>query len=170
MEQRPASTVCGVLPARDDASYMRRALDLARSAELAGEVPVGAVLVLEGVVIGEGWNRPISSCDPSSHAEIAALRAGARQTGNYRLAGSTLYVTMEPCPMCAGAMIHARVARVVYGTPDLRAGATGTVIDVLGSAAANHRVSVTGDVLADECRELLQAFFRARRGSGAAAV
>lgn len=170
MKQEGASAVCGVTPARDDASYMRRALELARSAELAGEVPVGAVLVLEGVVIGEGWNRPISSCDPSSHAEIEALRAGARQTGNYRLAGSTLYVTMEPCPMCAGAMIHARVARVVYGTPDLRAGATGTVIDVLGGAAANHRVSVTGGVLADECRELLQAFFRSRRGGGAAAV
>jgi tRNA(adenine34) deaminase len=144
---------------------MRRALELARSAELAGEVPVGAVLVLDGAVVGEGWNRPIGSCDPSSHAEIEALRAGARQVGNYRLAGSTLYVTMEPCPMCAGAMIHARVARVVYGTPDLRAGAAGTVIDVLGSAAANHRVSVTGGVLADECRALLQAFFRARRGS-----
>lgn len=147
---------------------MRRALELARSAELAGEVPVGAVLVLEGAVIGEGWNRPISSCDPSSHAEIEALRAGARQLGNYRLAGSTLYVTMEPCPMCAGAMIHARVARVVYGTPDLRAGAAGTVIDVLGSAAANHRVNVTGGVLADECRELLQAFFRTRRGGRSA--
>lgn len=147
---------------------MRRALELARSAEQAGEVPVGAVLVLEGAVIGEGWNRPISSCDPSSHAEIEALRAGARQLGNYRLAGSTLYVTMEPCPMCAGAMIHARVARVVYGTPDLRAGAAGTVIDVLGSAAANHRVNVTGGVLADECRELLQAFFRTRRGGRSA--
>ena len=155
---------CGVSGVVDDAVFMRRALELARSAELAGEVPVGAVLVLEGAVIGEGWNRPISSCDPSSHAEIEALRAGARQLGNYRLAGSTLYVTMEPCPMCAGAMIHARVARVVYGTPDLRAGAAGTVIDVLGSAAANHRVNVTGGVLADECRELLQAFFRTRRG------
>ena len=159
---------CGVSGVVDDAVYMRRALELARSAELAGEVPVGAVLVLEGAVVGEGWNRPISSCDPTSHAEIEALRAGARQLGNYRLAGSTLYVTMEPCPMCAGAMIHARVARVVYGTPDLRAGAAGTVIDVLGSAAANHRVAVTGGVLADECRELLQAFFRARRGGSPA--
>ncbi|MBL8201754.1 MAG: tRNA adenosine(34) deaminase TadA [Chromatiales bacterium] len=155
---------CGVPAARDDAAYMRRAIELARNAEAAGEVPVGAVLVLEGVVIGEGWNRPIGSTDPTSHAEIEALRAGARQLGNYRLTGSTLYVTMEPCPMCAGAMIHARVARVVYGCEDLRAGATGTVIDVLGSAAANHRVAVTGGVLADECRALLQAFFRARRG------
>ena len=142
---------------------MRRALDLARNAEAAGEVPVGAVLILDGVVIGEGWNRPIGSSDPTSHAEIEALRAGARQLGNYRLGGSTLYVTMEPCPMCAGAMIHARVGRLVYGTPDLRAGAAGTVIDVLGGPAANHRVDVTGGVLADECRDLLQNFFRARR-------
>ncbi len=154
---------CGVPGARDDATYLRRALELARSAEAAGEVPVGAVLVQEGIVIGEGWNRPIGSCDPTAHAEIEALRAGARRLGNYRLTGSTLYVTMEPCPMCAGAMVHARVARVVYGCEDLRAGATGTVIDVLGSLAVNHRVAVTGGVLADECRALLQQFFRARR-------
>jgi len=155
---------CGVPATREDTAYMRRALELARNAEAAGEVPVGAVLVLDGVAIGEGWNRPIGSSDPTSHAEIEALRAGARQLGNYRLGGSTLYVTMEPCPMCAGAMIHARVGRLVYGTPDLRAGAAGTVIDVLGGPAANHRVLVTAGVLADECRELLQAFFRARRG------
>jgi tRNA(adenine34) deaminase len=154
---------CGIPATREDDVYMRRALELARNAEAAGEVPVGAVLVLEGVVIGEGWNRPIGSTDPTSHAEIEALRAGARQMRNYRITGSTLYVTMEPCPMCAGAMIHARVARVVYGCEDLRAGATGTVIDVLGSAAANHRVAVTGGVLADDCRALLQSFFRARR-------
>lgn len=154
---------CGVPATREDAAYMRRALELARNAEAAGEVPVGAVLVLDGVAIGEGWNRPIGSSDPTSHAEIEALRAGARQLGNYRLGGSTLYVTMEPCPMCAGAMIHARVGRLVYGAPDLRAGAAGTVIDVLAGPAANHRVAVTGGVLADECRELLQAFFRARR-------
>lgn len=155
---------CGVAPTRDDADYMRRALELAHNAEAAGEVPVGAVLVVDGVVIGEGWNRPIGSSDPTSHAEIEALRAGARQLGNYRLGGSTLYVTMEPCPMCAGAMIHARVGRLVYGAPDLRAGAAGTVIDVLGGPAANHRVEVIGGVLADECRQVLQDFFRARRG------
>jgi tRNA(adenine34) deaminase len=155
---------CGVPATREDAAWMRRAIELARSAEAAGEVPVGAVLVLDGVVIGEGWNRPIGSADPTSHAEIEALRAGARQLGNYRLSRSTLYATMEPCPMCAGAMIHARVGRLVYGTPDLRAGAAGTVIDVLAGPAANHRVAVTGGVLADECRELLRAFFRARRG------
>lgn len=156
--------VCGVPPAHSDEDCMRRALELARQAEAAGEVPVGALLVLEDVIIGEGWNRPIASCDPTSHAEIEALRAGARRLGNYRLTGSTLYVTMEPCPMCAGAMIHARVGRLVYGTTDLRAGAAGTVIDVLGGPAANHRVQVTGGVLASECRELLQQFFRARRG------
>ena len=154
---------CGVPPRREDADYMRRALELAHNAEAAGEVPVGAVLVVGGVVIGEGWNRPIGSSDPTSHAEIEALRAGARQRGNYRLGGATLYVTMEPCPMCAGAMIHARVGRLVYGTPDLRAGAAGTVIDVLGGPAANHRVEITGGVLADECRALLQTFFRAKR-------
>lgn len=156
-------TDCAVAGPRDDVAYMQRALDLARNAELAGEVPVGAVLVLEGAVIGEGWNRPIGACDPTAHAEIEALRAGARAVGNYRLGGSILYVTMEPCPMCAGAMMHARVARLVYGTPDLRAGAAGTVIDVLGSTATNHRVAVTRDVLAEPCREMLQAFFRARR-------
>ena len=160
---QPAGESSGYGVAGEDSTFMRRALDLARQAEAAGEVPVGAVLVLGGAVIGEGWNRPIGSSDPTSHAEIEALRAGARHLGNYRLGGSTLYVTMEPCPMCAGAMIHARVGRVVYGTKDLRAGAAGTVIDVLGGPAANHRVEVTGGVLTDECRDLLQSFFRARR-------
>lgn len=150
-------------PARDDADFMRRALELARAAEAAGEVPVGAVLVHEGAVIGEGFNRPIAAHDPTAHAEIEALRAGARVLGNYRLTGSTLYVTMEPCPMCAGAIVHARVGRVVYGAADLRGGAAGTVIDVFGGPAVNHRVSVTGGVLDAECRELLQAFFRQRR-------
>jgi tRNA(adenine34) deaminase len=143
---------------------MTRALELARSAAAASEVPVGALLVLDGAIIGEGWNRPIGACDPTAHAEIEALRDAARRTGNYRLTGSTLYVTMEPCPMCAGAIVHARVARVVYGAADLRAGAAGTVIDVFGSAAVNHRVAVTGGVLAEECRDILQAFFQARRG------
>lgn len=150
--------------AGDDESHMTRALELARSAAAASEVPVGALLVLDGAIIGEGWNRPIGACDPTAHAEIEALRDAARRTGNYRLTGSTLYVTMEPCPMCAGAIVHARVARVVYGAADLRAGAAGTVIDVFGSAAVNHRVAVTGGVLAEECRDILQAFFQARRG------
>ncbi len=160
---KPAGESSAQVVALEDIAYMRRALDLARNAAAAGEVPVGAVLVMDGNLIGEGWNRPIGSSDPTSHAEIEALRAGARHLANYRLGGSTLYVTMEPCPMCAGAMIHGRVARLVYGTPDLRAGAAGTVIDVLGGPAANHRVEVTGGVLADECRDLLQSFFRARR-------
>jgi tRNA(adenine34) deaminase len=142
---------------------MARALEIAREAGDRGEVPVGAVLVKEGAVVAEGANRPIAGCDPTAHAEIEALRAGARVLGNYRLTGTTLYVTMEPCPMCAGALVHARVERLVYGAPDLRAGAAGTVIDVLASPAVNHRVSVTGGVREDECRALLQEFFRARR-------
>ena len=158
-----ASMACGVQAARDDAACMRRALELARNAEAAGEVPVGALLVQEGAIIAEGWNRPIAASDPTAHAEIEVLRQAGRVLGNYRLAGTTLYVTMEPCPMCAGAMVHARVGRVVYGAPDPRAGAAGTVIDILGGPAANHRVAVTGGVLEAECREVLQAFFRKRR-------
>jgi tRNA(adenine34) deaminase len=147
----------------DDDTCMARALELARQAAAAGEVPVGAVLVHEGAVIAEAANRNIAAGDPTAHAEIEVLRQGARVLGNRRLGGTTLYVTMEPCPMCAGALVHARVERLVYGTPDFRAGATGTVIDVLGSAAVNHRVRVTGGVREDECRALLQQFFRERR-------
>lgn len=142
---------------------MARALELARAAAAAGEVPVGAVLVHEGAVIAEAANRNIAAFDPTAHAEIEVLRQAAKVLGNRRLGGTTLYVTMEPCPMCAGALVHARVERLVYGTPDFRAGATGTVIDVLGSAAVNHRVQVTGGVRGDECRALLQQFFRERR-------
>lgn len=156
---------CGVPPNQDDERFMGRALELAGKAELAGEVPVGAVLVRDGALVAEGWNRPIAACDPTAHAEIEALRQGARVLGNYRLGGTTLYVTMEPCPMCAGALVHARVARVVYGAPDLRAGALGTVIDIPASAAVNHRPAVTGGVREAECRALLQAFFQARRGA-----
>ena len=111
-----------------DERFMRRALELAARAEADGEVPVGALVVLGGEVIGEGWNRPVTTCDPSAHAEIVALRAAAARLGNYRLTGATLYVTLEPCPMCAGAMVHARIARVVYGAPDPIAGAGGTVL------------------------------------------
>jgi tRNA(adenine34) deaminase len=142
---------------------MRRALALAARAEAEGEVPVGALLVLGDQVIAEGWNRPIASNDPTAHAEIVAMRAAGQALGNYRLLDTTLYVTMEPCPMCAGALMHARVKRLVYGAPDLRAGAVGTVIDVPGSAAVNHALEVTSGVLEDECRAVLQAFFRARR-------
>lgn len=152
-----------------DRRWMRRALDLARRAADAGEVPVGAVLVRGDEPIGEGWNRPIGACDPTAHAEVLALRAAAAMAGNYRLVDSTLYVTLEPCPMCAGALVHARVARVVFGAVDPRAGAAGTVFDLLRSAALNHRAEVTGGVLAEECGALLREFFRARRARPTAA-
>jgi tRNA(adenine34) deaminase len=142
---------------------MREALELARFAAAEGEVPVGCVLVQEGRVIARGFNQPIGRSDPTAHAEIEALRAAARVLGNYRLPDCTLYVTLEPCVMCAGAMVHARIARLVYGTPDLRAGAAGTVFDLVRSSALNHRLEVTAGVLSDECREVLQGFFRERR-------
>ncbi len=149
----------------EDCYWMERALVLAQQAAEAGEVPVGAVLVRDGECIGEGWNRPIGTCDPSAHAEMVALRAAAARLGNYRLLGTTLYVTLEPCPMCAGAMVHARIARVVYGAPDPRAGAAGTVFELLRSTALNHRADVTGGIRAGECGKLLRDFFRARRSS-----
>lgn len=142
---------------------MGQALQLARQAEEAGEVPVGAVVVHDGQVIGRGSNAPISETDPTAHAEIEALREAARIVGNYRLPQTTLYVTLEPCPMCAGAMVHARVDRLVYGCADPRSGAAGSVFDITGSDHLNHRVEVTGGVREEECRGLLQAFFRARR-------
>ena len=144
---------------------MRRALELAARAEAEGEVPVGAVLVgADDEVLAEAWNRPISSHDPAAHAEILALRSGGAAAGNYRLPGSTLYVTLEPCAMCAGAMVHARVARLVYGAADPKTGAAGSVFDIVRAEALNHQVEVTGGVLAAECGAVLQAFFRARRG------
>ncbi|BAN69294.1 tRNA adenosine(34) deaminase TadA [endosymbiont of unidentified scaly snail isolate Monju] len=148
----------------EDEHWMRHALALARRAEAEGEVPVGAVLVRDGEPIGEGWNRPIGEHDPSAHAEIMALRAAGKAVGNYRLPDSTLYVTLEPCPMCAGAIVHARVARVVFGASDPRTGAAGSVFDMLPSDARfNHRTACDGGLLADEAGELLRAFFRARR-------
>jgi len=143
---------------------MRRALALAERASAEGEVPVGAVLVRDDEVLGEGWNRPIGEHDPSAHAEIMALRQAGRRVRNYRLPGSTLYVTLEPCPMCAGALVHARVERVVYGAPDPKGGACGSVFDLLPSDARfNHRVECAGGVLAEECSSLLRDFFRQRR-------
>ena len=144
---------------------MRRALELARSAEIAGEVPVGAVLVAsDGQIIGEGWNRPIGAHDPTAHAEIVALRAAANAEGNYRLPGTTLYVTLEPCPMCAGAIVHARVERVVFGAVDPRSGAAGSVFDLLPSDERfNHYTRCEGGVLAQESTDMLRRFFRARR-------
>ncbi len=155
----PSAGECSVL----DERWMVEALALARQAAAAGEVPVGAVLVRAGEVLGSGWNRPIASSDPSAHAEILALRGAARRAGNYRLPGTTLYTTLEPCAMCAGALVHARVQRLVYAAADPRAGAAGSVLDVLGSAALNHRVQVSGGILAERSRELLQGFFRERR-------
>jgi tRNA(adenine34) deaminase len=143
--------------------WMRRALSLAETAAAAGEVPVGAVLVRDGEVIGEGNNRPIAAGDPTAHAEIVALRAAAVGAGNYRLPGSILYVTLEPCVMCAGAILQARIERVVFGAADPRAGAAGSVFDVLGTTKLNHRVEVAGGVLAQECGGILQEFFRERR-------
>jgi tRNA(adenine34) deaminase len=157
-------------PEAVDVRFMREALALAAHAAAEGEVPVGAVLVRDGMVIGRGWNRPISSHDPTAHAEITALRDAARRVGNYRLPGSTLYVTLEPCPMCAGAIVHARVARVVYGARDPRTGAAGSVFDLLPSDGRfNHRTACEGGVLEAVCGERLRAFFRARRGAAAAA-
>lgn len=147
-----------------DARWMTQALILAERAAAAGEVPVGAVLVLNGELIGEGWNHPIGACDPSAHAEIGALRAAGQRLGNYRLPGSTLYVTLEPCVMCAGAIIHARVGQVIFGAPDPKAGACGSIFDLLPSDGRfNHRTACRGGVLADTCAETLRSFFRARR-------
>ncbi len=147
----------------DDLRFMRRALELAEEAERQGEVPVGAVVVHEGEIVGEGFNVPIGEHDPTAHAEIRALRAAARRLGNYRLPGTTLYVTLEPCVMCAGAMIHARIQRLVYGAPDPRTGAAGSVFHIADSEQHNHRLAITGGVLAEESAERLQSFFRARR-------
>jgi tRNA(adenine34) deaminase len=146
-----------------DEKFMREALELARWAESEGEVPVGAVLVKDGRVIGRGHNHPISAKDPSAHAEIVALREAAQVCGNYRLTGTTLYVTLEPCAMCAGALVHARVQRLVYGASDPKAGAAGSVFNLVQADALNHRLDVTGGVLADECAVLLKGFFSRRR-------
>ena len=149
--------------------WMRLALDQAVKAMVLGEVPVGAVAVLEGRVVGSGFNRKESDQDPTAHAEMIALREAAARLDNWRLVGVTLYCTLEPCPMCAGAMIQGRLSRLVYGAKDTRFGADGTIIDVLGQPAFNHRVEVTAGVLADEAGELLQQFFRELRGKNAEA-
>ncbi len=147
-----------------DHHWMQHALELARQAETEDEVPVGAVLIeSNGELLAEGWNGPIGASDPTAHAEIRTLRAAAEKVGNYRLPGTTLYVTLEPCPMCAGAIVHARVARVVFGAPDPRTGAAGSVFNLLQSDALNHRAEVTGGVLAEESAQLLREFFRNRR-------
>ena len=147
----------------EDERWMRHALKLARRARELGEVPVGSVMVQGDEVVAEGWNQPIASHDPSAHAEMVAMREAARARRNYRLTGLTLYVTLEPCIMCAGAIIHARIARLVFGAPDPRAGAVHSLYDVIAQPRLNHRPDWTGGVLADECGAILQEFFRARR-------
>ncbi len=142
---------------------MRLAIEAAGRAQALGEVPVGAVLVKEGEVIATGFNQPIGRHDPTHHAEIAALRAGAEALGNYRLPGCTLYVTLEPCVMCAGAMMHARLARVVFGASDPKTGACGSVINLFAEDRLNHHAEITGGVLADECGTMLSNFFAERR-------
>jgi tRNA(adenine34) deaminase len=146
-----------------DLFWMQRALELAHQAEAEGEVPVGAILVKEDQVVGEGWNAPIGEHDPTAHAEIRALRNAATRLGNYRLLDTTLYVTLEPCVMCAGAIIHARVRRVVFGAADPKTGAAGSVFDILNSELHNHRVEITSGVLEPECSTMLKEFFQARR-------
>ena len=153
---------------RDQPPFDRVAMDgiaLASRAEAAGEVPVGAVVVLEGRIVGEGWNQPVGSHDPTAHAEILALRAAGAAQGTYRLSGATLYVTLEPCPMCATAMVHARVARLVFGAWDPRQGAAGSAFDLTHARALNHSIDGFGGVLVDECSAQLKAFFARRRGA-----
>jgi len=162
----PAMSPAGADPtAADHEVWMRRALALARAAAAAGEVPVGALLVRDGKVIGEGSNRPIGATDPTAHAEILAIRDAARRAGNYRLPGTTLYVTVEPCTMCTGALLHARVDTLVYGAAEPKAGAIISTATVLDNRRLNHRVAVVGGVLAEDCAGLLQAFFASRRSA-----
>jgi tRNA(adenine34) deaminase len=157
----------GELPAGraagEDARWMDEALSLARQAQSRGEVPVGAVVVQAGAVVGRGGNAPLAASDPTAHAEIGALREAARALGNYRLPQASLYVTLEPCAMCAGAIMHARIARLVFGAPDPKTGACGSVVDLFAERRINHHTAVVGGVRADECGALLSAFFAARR-------
>jgi len=147
----------------NDEQYMRAALELAQQAQGMGEVPVGALVVKDGEIIGRGYNAPISGRDPSAHAEMQALRQAAQSLGNYRLVGCDLYVTLEPCLMCAGAIMHARLARLVYGATDYKTGVCGSLLNVFAEARLNHHTKVTGGVLADECGAMLSAFFAMRR-------
>ena len=146
-----------------DRQFMQQALDQAKLAAAAGEVPVGAVLVRDGQVISTGFNQPISHSDPSAHAEMMALRAAAQSESNYRLPGTTLYVTLEPCTMCAGAMLHARVERVVFGATDPKTGAAGSVLNIFSEKQINHQTQVDGGIMGEECGQLLRDFFKERR-------
>ena len=147
-----------------DEDFMRAALEQARMAGACEEVPVGAVVVLDGQIVGRGFNQPIRSHDPTAHAEVMALRDAAARIGNYRLPGCELFVTLEPCAMCSGAIMHARIARVVYGARDPKTGVAGSVIDLFAEARLNHHATIAGGVLAEECGRLLSGFFAARRG------
>ena len=146
-----------------DRQFMQQALDQAKLAAIAGEVPVGAVLVREGKVISTGFNKPIMNSDPSAHAEMMAIRAAAQNESNYRLPGTTLYVTLEPCTMCAGAMLHARVERIVFGATDPKTGAAGSVLNVFSEKQINHQTQVEGGIMGDECSQVLRDFFKERR-------
>jgi tRNA(adenine34) deaminase len=146
-----------------DRQFMQHALDQARLAAIAGEVPVGAVLVRDGQILSRGFNQPIANSDPSAHAEMMALRAAAQIESNYRLPGSTLYVTLEPCIMCAGAILHARVERVVFGAADPKTGAAGSVLNVFSEKQINHQTLVEGGIMGDECGQILRDFFKGRR-------
>jgi tRNA(adenine34) deaminase len=146
-----------------DQQYMRMAIEQAQLAAQAGEVPVGAVLVRDAQVISKAFNKPITNHDPSAHAEMLALREAALTEKNYRIPGVTLYVTLEPCAMCSGAMLHARVGRVVYGAPDPKTGAAGSVLDLFSSKQINHQTSVEGGIMSEECGQLLRDFFKGRR-------
>lgn len=146
-----------------DIEWMYAALALAQHAEARGEVPVGAVVVQAGKIIGRGWNCPITANDPTAHAEIQAIRTASQQVGNYRLVGATLYVTLEPCAMCAGAIVHARLQRVIFGALDPKGGAAGSVFSILPGERLNHRVECQGGMLAEPCGALLSSFFRTRR-------
>ena len=146
-----------------DRQFMQQAIEQAQLAALAGEVPVGAVLVRDGQVIAKAFNKPISNHDPSAHAEMLALREAALAEQNYRLPGTTLYVTLEPCTMCAGAMLHARVDRIVFGTPDPKTGAAGSVLDVFAMKQINHQTTIEGGMMSEECGQLLRNFFKERR-------
>jgi tRNA(adenine34) deaminase len=146
-----------------DRQYMQQAIEQAMLAASAGEVPVGAVLVRNGKVISKGFNQPISNSDPSAHAEMLALRGAAQSEANYRLPGTTLYVTLEPCTMCAGAMLHARVDRVVFGASDPKTGAAGSVLNVFSEKQINHQTQVEGGIMSEECGQILRQFFKERR-------
>jgi len=169
MDAAPVEPAAPVIAAEDE-RWMRHALSLAARAAEAGEVPVGAVVVRDGELLGEGANAPIGLADPTAHAEVRALRAAAARVGNYRLTGATLYVTLEPCAMCAGAIMHARIARVVFGTPDPKTGTAGSVIDLFAEGRLNHHALVAGGVLQAECAAQISGFFRQRRVAGASAV